>query len=262
MNSWILTFNRPLALNRQIHALKEWTNVHIFSNHPDIAIDEENTKDYREGKIKILFNTLSDPEATSYCARSWNNIFLKSLKNEEEVICIQDDTQITDPEKFRDLILTNKDKYDLIWGPAGDQFFYLKKKILQKVGWFDERYLGCYCGDADWLKRIWDAWADERHRLSISESHDWGFNHNSIGIERVIPTHIGAKAIDANYVNQHHEIEQKVGSSNPILEHSQGHWIKKWGKALNGNGPINQAGWVRHFNEIDWYPWFSKKYLN
>lgn len=259
MKTWILTFNRPQALNRQIDAFSSWTDVRVFTNHPAIGLTDKNGELHRNGQLQILHNTLSDPEATSYCARSWNNIFLKGFKNEDEMICVQDDTLISDPERLKNIILAGRHQYDFIWGPAGDQFFYLKKKVLQKVGWFDERYLGCYCGDADWLKRIWQNY--DRDKVSISESHDWGFKHNSIGIEDVIPTHIGSKAIDTTYVNQHQEIEQKVGAVNPILKHSQWWFLKKWGRALNGNGPLNYAGWIQQEGDIDWYPWFTEKYL-
>lgn len=259
LSTWILTFDRSQALNRQIDAFKSWTSVHIFTNHPRVSFSAENLDLYDRGQLPVLHNTLSDPEATSYCARSWNNIFLKGFKDADEMICVQDDTFITNPTAFRDLILGNKDKYDLIWGPAGDQFFYVKKKVLQKVGWFDERYLGCYCGDADWLKRIWQQY--DHDKLSIAESHDWGFTHNSIGLEQIIPTHIGSKAIDANYVNQHHAIEQAVGSTNSILAHSQGFYAAKWGHALNGTGPISKVWGTDPGSEIDWYPWFTHKYL-
>jgi hypothetical protein len=163
MDTWILTFDRPQALNRQINAFKDWTDVKVFTNHPEIGLTADNRTLLDSGKLFILHNTLSDPEATSYCARSWNNIFLKGFKDAQEMICVQDDTWITNPVAFRDLILANKDKYDLIWGPGGDQFFYVKKKVLQQIGWFDERYLGCYCGDADWLKRIWQQY--DRNKL-------------------------------------------------------------------------------------------------
>lgn len=262
MNTWILTFDRPQALNRQINAFKDWTDVKIYTNHPDIGLTDDNRKLLDAGKLFILHNTLSDPEATSYCARSWNNIFLKGFKDADEMICVQDDTFITDPAAFRDLILQNKDKYDLIWGPGGDQFFYVKKKVLQQVGWFDERYLGCYCGDADWLKRIWQQY--DRNKLSIAESHDWGFTHNSIGVERIIPTDIGSKCIDPGYVNQHQEIEKVVGSKrNRILEHSQAFYVSKWGHMLNGTGPISRTDlpFGSRITEIDWYPWFTEKYL-
>ena len=139
MRTWILTFDRPQALNRQIDTFKSWTDVHIFTNHPHIGLSEENGKLHGEGKLPILHNTLSDPEATSYCARSWNNIFLKGFKDAEEMICVQDDTCITNPERLKNIILSARPHYDFIWGPAGDQFFYVKKKVLQKVGWFDER---------------------------------------------------------------------------------------------------------------------------
>lgn len=262
LSTWILTFNRPLALNRQIDAFKSWTTVNVFSNHPHVQLSEDNIALYKEQKLGVVYNTLSDPEATSYCARSWNNIFIKAFKTEEEIICVQDDTLINAPAAFRDLILDNKDKYDLIWGPAGDQFFYVKKKVLERVGWFDERYLGAYCGDADWLKRVWQQW--DHSRLSIAEAHDWGFIHNSIGVERYIPTGIQSKACDATYINQDQEIQQKMGRTNPVLEQSQSHYCAKWGHMLNGTGPVSKIDvpFGSLIQEIDWYPWFSKKYLN
>lgn len=262
MNTWILTFNRPAALNRQIDSFGRWTDVRIFSNHPEIQLTKQHADFHNRGILPILYNSLSDPEATSYCARSWNNIFLKGFKDQDEMICVQDDTQINDWERFRDLILENKDKYDLIWGPGGDQFFYMKKKVLQTVGWFDERYLGCYCGDADWLKRIWQQY--DHSKLSVYETHDWGFVHNDIGLGRFIPTHIGSKSIDPTYVNQHHEIEKCVGvRNNRILEHSQSYYVSKWGHMLNGTGPISRTDLPNGsmIAEIDWYPWFTEKYL-
>lgn len=263
MHTWILTFNRPAALSRQIDTFKSWSRVHVFSNHPDIGMTEEHVEMHERGHLPVLYNSLSDPEATSYCARSWNNIFLKGFKDVDEMICVQDDTLVTQPDRLRDLILANRERYDLIWGPGGDQFFYVKKRVLQTVGWFDERYLGCYCGDADWLKRIWNQY--DRSRLSIFETHDWGFTHNDIGLGQYFRWDIGSKAVDATYVNQHHEIEGVVGvHTNSILEHSQGWYEKKWGGKLNGTGPINDPRNIRRGpgpGEIDWYPWFTRKYL-
>mgnify|MGYP003385116846 CR=1 FL=1 len=262
--SWILTFRRPAALNRQIQALKSWTDVHVFTNHPEVELTEDNKPLYQSGQIKILFNTLSDPDATAYCARSWNSIFLKVFKDHDEAIFIQDDTLITNPEMFRDLILSNKDRFDYILGPAGDQFFYMKKCVLEKVGFFDERYLGCYCGDADYEKRIYHAW--DKSRISIVDSHDWGIVHNDIGISRIIPTDIRSKCIDSTYINQHHDLENRLGAStNLALIQSQSHFKSKWGTPGNG---INGIGSIFHhinpprFPEIPWYPWFDQKYLN
>jgi hypothetical protein len=259
MNTWILTFARPAALNRQIAAFSRWTNVKVFSNHPEIQLTKEHADFHTRGLMTILYNSLSDPEATSYCARSWNNIFLKGFKDADEMICVQDDTFINDWERFRDLIIENKEKYDFIWGPAGDQFFYIKKKVLKKVGFFDERYGFCYCGDADFLKRVWHNY--DRSKLSIVEKHDFGFVHNSIGLENYIPTDVGSKSIDKDYANQHWEAE-KLGTQNHGILSAQRHWVEKWGHALNGVGSFTKFTLPPTFKEIQWYPWFDVKYLD
>lgn len=259
LSTWILTFDRSQALNRQIDAFKSWTSVHIFTNHPRVSFSAENLDLYDRGQLPVLHNTLSDPEATAYTARAWNNIFLKGFKDADEMICVQDDTFITNPTAFRDLILGNKDKYDLIWGPAGDQFFYIKKKVVEKIGFFDERFsTGAFCGDADFLKRIWLNY--DRDKLSIVEKHDFGFSHNSIGIENIIPTDIRSKAIDANYVNQHQEI-QKIDPKDEWLHYAQDFWKQKWGHPLNGVGSMTQFTNPPLLKELWLYPWFVKKYL-
>ena len=83
MQVWILTFNRPQALNRQINTFgaSPIHDIHIFSNHPEVRLTEENSKRVKS----VTYNTLSDPEANSYCARSWNNIFIKAFKDNEEL---------------------------------------------------------------------------------------------------------------------------------------------------------------------------------
>jgi len=258
MQVWILTFNRPVVLNRQIDTFgKLGYDIHIFSNHPNVGLTQENQKYVKD----VIFNNLSDEESNSYCARSWNNIFIKCFKTQEEAIFVQDDTWCR--EGIGNLIEENKQKYDLIWGPAGDTFFYMKKNVLAKIGWFDERYLACYCGDADFLKRTWNSY--DRNKLSIAETHDWGWYHNDIGIRNHISWDLGSKCLDQNYINQHEENEAKIGSSNYMLVHSQGHFKTKWntpGNGINGIGPISQYTFPQTIPEIDWYPWFTKKYLS
>lgn len=258
MQVWILTFRRPKALNRQIAMFGSMGyDVHIFSNHPVVDVFEEN-KQYVKG---ILINTLGDPDCTAWMARSWNSVYLKCFKLEEEAMFVQDDTPVR-PE-LRDLIEYNKDKYDLIWGPQGDAFYYLKKRLISKIGWWDERYLGAYCADADFLMRCWLYY--DRDRLSISESHDWGMYHNSIGLEHVISTEYMKRIVDEDYLNQHDQIAQIIGwnESHPML-HSQKFFRNKWhtpGNGLNEIGPL--INHISHpiIEDIDWYPWFTKMYL-
>jgi hypothetical protein len=257
MQVWILTFNRPQALNRQIATFASLGHeVHIFSNHPQVQIAEQN----KDLITSIHFNHLADENASSYCARSWNNIFIKCFKTEEEAIFVQDDTAINNT--IGSIINNNCNKYDLIWGPAGDTFFYMKKSILAKVGWFDERYLGCYCGDADFLKRCWQQY--DREKLSVEETHDWGFIHNPVGLRSCIATDLNSKCIDETYINQHHEIENLTKNKNYILNHSQNHFKTKWGtpgNGINDIGSMIQYEEKPYFSEIDWYPWFTEKYL-
>ena len=258
MQVWILTFNRPVVLNRQIETFGNLGyDIHIFSNYSSLQIQESNKKFIKE----IVFNNLSDDESNSYCARSWNNIFIKCFKTQDEAIFVQDDTWCR-PE-IGSIIEDNKNKYDLIWGPAGDTFFFLRKKLLSKIGWFDERYLACYCGDADFLKRAWHYY--DKERLSIAETHDWGWYYNDIGIRNAISWDLGSKCLDSSYINQHQENELKIGSSNYMLVHSQAHFKNKWntpGNGINNIGPICNYDNPPQFPEIDWYPWFTKKYLN
>lgn len=256
---WILTFNRPHALTRLIKKFQsQGQKINIFSNHPDVRVvgTEPITL---EGSLVI--NTLNSRESNSWCARSWNSIYMKCFDTSEDGIFIQDDTDIG--HNFMTWIEQQKTKYDFIWGPAGDQFHYMKKSVLQKVGWWDERFLGCYCGDADYMKRVWNLY--DNKRVSIEESHNWGFRWNACGVEQNVITTYEAKTIDPDYDNQHWQLERELcsggrtDSNNPTLKHSQKHFKDKWGIPLDINDPVI-ANYNRVLPEIDWYPWFSKKH--
>src|SRR6185503_19249340 len=229
---WILTFNRPDALNRLIHNFGvNGYMVNILSNHPKVQIAPLN-----KGFVnQVVINTLNSEESNSWCARSWNTIMMKAFDTEgiNELICIQDDTDIS--EDFYDWFETTKPKFDFMWGPAGDQWFFLRKSVLQHVGWWDERYIGCYCADADFLKRVWIAW--DRSRISVEDSHNWGFRWNESGISKHIITTYQSKTIDPNYDNQHWEFERRC-KDNPTLKHSQDHFRAKWGVELDNGHPV------------------------
>lgn len=257
---WILTFNRPEALNRLIHDFgTKGYMVNVFSNHPKVQIAPLN-----KGFInQVIINTLNSEESNSWCARAWNTCMMKAFDMEgtEELILVQDDTDIS--EDFYDWFETERQKFDFMWGPAGDQWIYLTKAVLQKVGWFDERYIGCYAGDADFLKRVWIAW--DRSRISVEDSHNWGFRWNESGISKHIITTYQSKTIDPNYENQHWQFERILGcggqtsETNPTIKHAQAHFRAKWGVELDNGKPVIEST-KRLMPEIDWYPWFSKKH--
>lgn len=270
MQAWILTFNRPLALMRQVY---RWSSagfdVYVYSNHPKVnpeVITYLRQKYPTSYLDHIQINNNSYAESTSYCARSWNNIFIKAFMKDgaDRAVFVQDDTFCD--EKVPMVVRNHQDQFDFIWAPAGDQFFYMKKEVLRRVGWFDERFLGCYCGDADFMFRIFQSYARslELDKISIEEHHDWGWQTNPIGLGQFIPRNVESKCADANYENQHWQLE-KI-KNNPVLVHSQAHFKAKWG--LPGNG-INEIGPLARYlgaenrvGEIDWYPWFTAKYLN
>jgi len=254
MVCWILTFNRPRALNRQIEVFgKDGCDVHVMSNHPLVQID----KHLRPYVHKVVVNTLGDAESTAYTTRSWNAMFLKTFKQHDEAIFVQDDTLIT--QEALEIVRTQTHQFDLIWGPAGDQFWYMKKLILRQVGFFDERFsTGAFCGDADFLKRVW--FQCDQSRLSIVEKHDFGFMHQDIGLSHLIPTDVGHKAIDSTYINQHQECQQKSGND-LWMQYAQELFLNKWGHRLNGTGPLTDHPSPPRWTELFLYPWFTKKYL-
>jgi hypothetical protein len=224
-----------------------------MSNHPDLLVDER----FVDTVIKnVVINTLNDPESSSWCARSWNTIFLKNFKTERELIAIQDDTTIN--RGFGEWFLNTSAAYDFIWGPAGDQFFYLKREVLETVWWFDERYLACFCGDSDWMRRVYQGY--DKSKLTIEESHHWGFNHNASGITRMVNNGDARPWITGAHTNQHEQFKQ-CGNLDSVLAYCQDHYKKRWGVSIDDkitDTPLTN----KHLQipDVDWYPWFTKKY--
>jgi hypothetical protein len=148
-----------------------------------------------------------------------------------------------------------KNKYDFIWGPAGDQFFYLKRSVLETVWWFDERYLACFCGDSDWMRRVYQEY--DKSKLSIEESHQWGFVHNRSGISQLVNNGDARPWIPGAHTNQHEEFK-KCGNLDSVLAYCQDHYMKRWGVSIDDK--INETPRQLQLSNVDWYPWFTKKY--
>ena len=251
---WILTFNRPVALNRLVKKLNTQGIVPaIFSNYPVVKLDPE-------VHGTPLINTLNHPNSNSWCARSWNTIYMKSFINRayDAVVCLQDDTDISDNFvewiNYWTYFPDDRGNLKFISGPAGDQFHYIHKDVLREIGWWDERYIGCYCGDADYFKRVQLEFSDQT-KISIQDSHNWGWTHHPIGVEKYVLTEMHQKSCDPNYENQHWQLEK---ISNKTLVYSQKHYKDKWEQWLDNGQPAWRAN-NRLIPEIDWYPWASKE---
>jgi hypothetical protein len=253
-SAWILTFNRPHALNRLIEAFgRQGMKVNVFSNHPKLEILNSN-RDYVD---EIVVNSLNSTISNSWCARSWNSIMIRAWHRASNLILIQDDTYIMDG--YVEWQAEQAKYYDFMWGPGGDQWHYLSYEAFQKIGYWDERYIGCYCGDADYLKRAFFALHPEQ--ISVEERHNWGFMHNPSGIQQYINTEYNVKTIDPTYENQHWQLEGgnfpgQMGT-NPTILRSQRHFMEKWGVELDNGKPVIDTN-TRKMREIDWYPWFTK----
>jgi len=262
MQVFILTFRRPVSLNRLISNLgKQGYNCNIWSNAPsrDLIINPEN----EQYLASVYFNSVNTSEASSWCARAWNSIYIKGFEYDDEIVCLQDDTDVS--PNFVQWIEEQKKRYDFIFGCAGDQFHYIHKRVLQKIGYWDENYNGCYCGDAEYLKRVYFEY--DRERISVEENHGWGFHHNPCGIvQHIIPwTH--QNIIEPNYVNQHTQLENLDGNvpinrdihnTNVTVIQARRRFLQKWGVPLDADKPVIH-NYNRLLPETDYYPWFSKK---
>lgn len=259
---WILTFNRPKSLERLVgHFNEQGIHPNIYSNAPTL-------QSYPGKHSRLVFNHVGNDSSSSWCARSWNSIYLKALEAPEygdSIVCLQDDTDIS--PNFVKWIEDASTKYDFMFGPAGDQFHYITKSVVQKVGWWDERYNGCYCADADYLRRVMHHY-DKPDRVSVEESHGWGFFYNSSGIaENVIPRN-PYNVVDADYKNQHTHLDEIAKTdqkdkftTNYVVEQARHNYETKWGVPLVDNRPCAAGGqeWPLT-TEYDWYPWATKKY--
>lgn len=251
MQIWILTFNRPASLNRLISKIgKQGAVCNVLSNSPDVLIESENLKFVEQ----VVVNPFNTSKSTSFCARSWNHIYLKAFQKDEELAAFQDDTDIT--PHFIDWINNNKQKYHFIWGPAGDQFHFINKIVLQKIGWWDERYNGCFCADADYLKRVIHEY--DQNKISVEEYHGWGFHHNKCDITNaIIPCDFGRsnEIVDNNYLNQYYAYTN-IDRNNRVINSASKHFLDKWDEELTPTSQIRNS-YRRKLKEVDWYPWAS-----
>jgi hypothetical protein len=262
---WVLTFNRPKSLNRVISNLGlQGAKVNVLNNAPPSNIHIDSGNCYHLDQV--VQNQVNTIEATSWCARSWNTIYLKALNQGDQIVCLQDDTDVG--PHFVPWIEAFSQNYDFIFGPAGDQFHYITKSVIQKVGWWDEKFNACYCADADYLRRVMHHY--DTNRVSVEETHGWGFYHNPSGIAANIIARTPHNVVDPDYKNQHTHLDEIAGgfnkiqdrhTTNYVVEQARHNYETKWGVPLDDNRPCAAGGSMMPLTmEYDWYPWASKKH--
>lgn len=255
---WVLTFNRPRSVNRVIESLhKQGVKPNIYSNSPWLHID------YPSSIGHTVINHMGTNESTSWCARSWNSIYIKALEHGDKIVCLQDDTDVG--PNFVNWIEEQSKQYHFMFGPAGDQFHYITKEVIQAVGWWDERYNGCYCADADYLRRVMFYYKPDH--ISVEETHGWGFYHNPCGISQNVIARTPHNVVDTDYKNQHTALEEIADiplkdhlTTNFVVQQARENYKRKWGVELSDRKSCAQEGYLPQTTEIDWYPWATNKY--
>ncbi len=248
---WILTWKRPDCLNRLIRQLynEGFTNINIMSNHPELLVEDDLIS--KNIINNAVINTLTEPESNSWCTRSWNSIALKAFKSGEECMFFQDDTTIN--PGFGDWFRSVSKKYDLLWGPAGDQWFYFTKTVFANAGYFDERFISCFCGDCDWLRRAYHR--NDKSKLCIEDTHDWGIIHNPCGVRQFVNHGYGRRG---SHLDNHWEAI-KHGYLGRLVTYTEGLYYQKWGRKMQEK--ISESPSEPLIVEVDWYPWFTQDVL-
>ncbi len=105
-------------------------------------------------------------------SRNWNLGI--QLASTEQVLCLSDDIQVGfDFYKDVDLIFKRNESEGL---SIVESFacFFIHRKLIDQIGWFDERYLGFGAEDGDYLWRFEEHFGIPPYRYKLdSFSHQW-----------------------------------------------------------------------------------------
>ena len=151
LSIWIVTYNRPRAINQ---AITDWlattdenVPINVISNHSKLSLD----KDYGS-RVTVYMNPLRPDESWGYLPRNWNQCFYLGFKEYDWVLCSQDDVRVK--SGWIDL-LKKHSHYDFYTAPFFDVIFLMNRRAFLDVGWFDERFVVMDYHDNDYLRRAW-----------------------------------------------------------------------------------------------------------
>ncbi len=228
----VATRHRPFPLRAFVHSL-ESTVDHLEDDAPFLTVLYD-SPDWAAPDCDIRYKPRQDivVPSKSGLAELWN--WCVMLAPTDWVLICNDDITFNDGwiEYLEQQIAT--DKYDMI-----HLFHYggmcIHKRLILKLGWFDERFRGGGFEDNDYQLRIYEAGL--KHRVDMSH----GF------------THMDGKVEVGHFMNHTKHIYSQKNNWSGCNNYQ---WIQeKWAGAINWRSPV-----YRRHKEIDWHPSYTAKY--
>lgn len=155
---YIVTYKKNDVLNQNLRTLwatarrPERLDITVISNHPDVAVDEENQRP----NLRVLVNATRARNSWGYLARDWNfgiqDAFInwRNPNNVDWCVLAQNDVEW---ENNWDEFLDNCDRFDFISQPAGDQSMAINIAGARRLGFFDERFCTLHFHEFDYFLR-------------------------------------------------------------------------------------------------------------
>lgn len=252
LSVWIVTYNRPDAINRTIQDFLQTTPsyvpINVISNHSNLQLDQ----DYGP-RVKIYMNILRPDQSWGYLARNWNQCFYFGFKEYEWVLCSQDDVRIL--PGWLENIQQHPD-YDFYTAPYFDVIFMINRHAFRQVGWFDERFVVMDYQDNDFFRRCYQRLGKEK--ISSEDKHGWQWNGRSTGfINPIGQSSFWRHGPDEGYI-QPDDHPRGRGDKRFIHNTINANFLyKKWGATIKRNH--QELNLRQRIPDIDWYPWFTKE---
>lgn len=227
VNSFVDSLKQSPLHHPKCNDLSEFPNLNILHDAPDKESFEHVSYPYYE-----YFNEITLPEKSSL-TELWNWCIM--LAPTDWVLICNDDVTFNKGwlEYLEQQIAT--DKYDMI-----HLFHYggmcLHKRLILKLGWFDENFRGGGFEDIDYQLRISEAGLKDR----IDRSHDFIRKEGKVEI--------------GHFMNHHRDVQANGSWSG---ENNADWMCDKWTRKSPYDYKIPS---IRKFHEIDWHPTYTYKY--
>jgi hypothetical protein len=221
-----------------------WDSInHLEHRHPLVTVLHDSPKlltydesvvntDVESAEIPSLYRSVYIPDKSSL-TELWNLSII--FAPTDWVLICNDDVTFNRGwlEYLEEQIVT--DKYDMI-----HLFHYggmcLHKRLILKMGWFDENFRGGGFEDIDYQLRISEAGLRDR----VDRSHDYIRTENKVEI--------------GHFMNHHRDVQSNGSWSGE----NNAEWMcEKWGRKSPYDYRIPS---FRQKREVNWYPSYTSKY--